>query len=1525
MSMKKGITFIATLLILAGVALAGSNVWAAPTMNPEDVRAYNRIDPNSAPYTKLSNGNLMIYYRGTGYTGIQPRDIVIRYTALVVDNWEPGDDGIMGINRGPDGLLNTADDFCDDWINGYTTAPGAYGTIMPINTGLNTCTITNGVVDGKFELTAAIITGADRVDIEITGMSEPKSFQVDTNLPVAVAATSFHSEPFLPRLGSTIHTLFTGSATIVEPVDPRLDPNDMAFIRVAGLHTGVAVPDTGYIRMAQSSGFGNPATVLLDASAFRKVDGSTTTPFNLEVTVRDKASLMLGGNRIYRTNVTYEQHASITADPNVVLYPVKGANDLLTGVVVKIHFPLNTISRVANNYVINRNGETTDFADSTGGRAPLLVSNNTATETIVTVATLLPANATFGEDLTSWCETKQLTIGTTGGAAWTYWGVNKVTDKVGPVLVQALVDEIAGTTQLVFSDDVDKYAALDPNAIVTVTGAAPYVYTAFTGGKSYSTERDNVVVLNKALQTGTVVSVGRFTKIKDKLGNKAPLYHVTSALGTRVSKVEVISVGLDYTALNQLGTAFATETQIRVTFNDVMQHLTDADVEEYFWVSPVPGIDNEELRFEGRTDRVAIATVIPAADNRSATLTIGGMITNTAAAGLPQVTISEDGMDTLKGTTKSNLLGDNRGVDSIDKVGPYIVSATYNKHTSTTQPVLDDRKNHVMALTFSEPVRVTNTMKVLPVDGLFALAGGANPVTLATTSSIGQAVGYTSNLDINMGAVENDTATDASATVQIIDSESFMDDNGNQSIHITNTNVGNRTNIDDVTKPWITAVNTIDGDGDGHIDSLDIVWNEEVDPIFGNEQRVISNTKVDGYSLASESSPIRMTAIDTLTIFLTEKEVYDTGITPGLTLYLDSDNIIRCNSPILVDDVNEYHKVESSVKILSSGVTDDANPVPTSVTWQQTATAYSTAPTSNATFTIRVQYSEQIDPNVWLNVRTADSQALAARYDFDAFQATPNDDGTITLGVAYTDTATASDVQINAYQRTNCYGSLLVFDARVYGPDQTAVDTILDALYFGSAVGANAARLRQEQAGVYDKAENFAAVVAANTTVLGEEASKYTPTATTEPEEDHEAQTSLYSMTVRGTITDKEGELVGKGWRVYAYSLENLYRFRQTLRYPDNNVDPLEVKYTPKPEPLDPNRVVDDGVTAILAPGTISQGGTCYGSSIVQNEKEDDGQYIMHVYGEFQGATKGFKPGETIFVVLQEPDDSDVNTTEAKYLVTNNCSQDTSFYVTFTNNDFVTLDIDLRKHESKALFSGWNFVSFSTLKRYIVDDGINTPNEGGTLLDEMNVPAACPKVVVRSIENAIPSLNNQWSRIYFYDGSKTSSADAIRQTVLGSSVGRNVEYLSTGYGYWIYIPTVTNGAELVMLGDQIDENSPQYHMEINNPGWQMLGYWGGNTYYTSLPAGMSGKFSTAMSNMVQIGNINDVFAPLTTKVDVVKSSYSKGNQSWYNPNSTNATIRAYSSYSDLTCVGPGFGYFMKAVGSCNVSWPILTD
>ncbi|MEW5802238.1 MAG: hypothetical protein AB1847_09050 [bacterium] len=1421
MSMKKGFTFIATLLILACVALAGSSAWAAPTMNPEDIRAYDKSDPTQAPYDKLSATNRTIYYEGKGYTGVLGAGD-INVTCLV--------------NTG------TVDEPEYDAVK--------YISIPPVTT-TNKCTCSSsGDLRGSFVILASDLTvngvPVDRIDVSIRGLSGLKSFDVDYVQPDVAAS-------FLPVPGSEIRNFFTASVTAT-------DEDEDVFLWAKGRVDGTTADR---VNMAQSSQFDNPATLILDSASFMKV-GNIANPFDILIECKDKSGNTLVNPFAAITGINYRQHAGISNNLDAYV-KVTYASPTAT---VSLYIPASAqIPATPSTLVYYKDGEVTDISGRT--------STPEESWNVFTIDTMDVSNPDFSTWITSWTTLEKMTVGANNGARMVYMGVSDIRDEVGPVLLESLVDDSGSKTFLLFSDPLDKLASLDPNSLI-IAGEKNTSIAA-----SYSTDNDRMIVLGRALKVNTSVQVGEFTKIKDKEGNKAPVCEVLSKLGSKVARVEVRNI-------------VAGQTNIQVHFNDVMG--PEVEDESYYWVEMVPGLEDVLVDEDDASQGVVVDSAVQSADGKYVTLTIDAAISDTSASGLPKVKITEDGMANIKGTspTRGLLISNNAGVATLDRIGPYITSASYDKHPSSTQPMADESENHVLTLTFSEAVQVNSTMLLVSLDSIFALPG---TLEFGYSSKILQSVGSTSTIEIQMGEDEIPNGT----AVMINDLDMIKDING----YSAEYNPG--VTVFDATVPWITEASTMDEDADGHIDALLLTWNEPIVPAFYSPALVASKTTVDGYSLSTDtSSPISITN-DEMTIYLEEKDAFDTGAKPGFTLYLDADNYVRCDVafPDPEDDtLTTYHKVSSPIGVLASGITDAANPYPVAVTYQIKSNG-----TDRDTYTIRVQYSEEIDPNVWNpDVDIADvPDKISAAKDFTAYRTvTVVTDEQYRLDRVYADT----EVDILDYNLNGCYGKVVQFTADIIGADAATRTGIINNLYFGPATDTVPADgIVYTEDGIFDKAGNFAQVFTAGGSGTGDivpqKAVVKTPESATDPIADHEPEPSAYSMTITGTITDADGEAVPAGWRVYAYSLNNLYRYAHVYQY---NSGRQETKYLDKVA-RDPNVV---SINAVLAPGK-SKNGVCYGSCAIIGE---DGSYAMHAYGEF--TTPGFKEGDSIFLVVESND-----ATPKQYLVTNNCKDDQGYYLAWKNDDVQVHDIDLGSYESKSLYKGWNFVSFSTLKRYVVNDGSTTPNPGTALVDDATgIPvgqSVCPVVNVPSIDNVLSSLSGQWERIYFYDGSKPAG-DAIRQTKAGSTKDvKKVEYFSIGNGYWIYIPEVEN-AKLVVLGNIVEDNTPKYRLPVKGTGWNMVGYWGGNIYYRDMPEEMANLFSSATGSAVLVDSIDYAFDSFKSSVDRIKTSY-KGTKCWYNPPVTDINYTILRGLTDLKCVGPGFGYMMRVKGDCNISWP----
>jgi hypothetical protein len=381
-------------------------------------------------------------------------------------------------------------------------------------------------------------------------------------------------------------------------------------------------------------------------------------------------------------------------------------------------------------------------------------------------------------------------------------------------------------------------------------------------------------------------------------------------------------------------------------------------------------------------------------------------------------------------------------------------------------------------------------------------------------------------------------------------------------------------------------------------------------------------------------------------------------------------------------------------------------------------------------------------------------------------------------------------------------------------------------------------------------------------------------------------------MDLQGEVRGVDGELVEPNafdnWRVYAYHLDNLYRFEHS--------DPNGSYNSTKPVNA------NDVVNAVLAPK-----GLCYGSTYVQ----DDGRFIMHIYGQTD-ESPGFQSGDTIFLVVADPNDN------AKYLMTNNCSNDSEFYLTWDEGHDVSQshNIDLSKYDSKPLDKGWNLVSISTLKRYIVHDGVTPVVEGRSLEDELTGAKVGEKVAMTRIDEVIPSLHRQWSRIFTVDTDQPTKGDAIRTSYPYDPDELDVnelkiQFFSIGYGYWIYVPDVSN-AEMVVLGDVANTNETTYQMPLDPgvyDGWNLVGYWGGGVSYTTLPN--EAHWSTALNGAyIPMVDIQNAFWSFGSGLTHIKAYYD-GAQSWYS---------SYPELGDLNCVGSGYGYWVKISSSCDVRW-----
>jgi len=1576
MFMKKRITFIATLLILACVALAGSSVWAAQSMKPEDVIAYNKSDPNSAPYTMISLKNLTIYYKGTGYTSVLGTyDISVNI--LKVD--EPETDTSAETYK-----------VVKHFVVNATTPP-------------NVCKYSSGNIEGNFTLTESDLRYQEatpdgvqnllgvKLEVYITGLKNADGNQIPQTFTIKQDAASARLGTFMPVAGSEIRTFFTTSIKVAAP-DADLDDEgyynvySWLLLKKHWQTAGTVLNDDYFKVSVYSPEFSNPGYLTLDAAAKQLVQKTASGSdvaylYDLQLLTRDLAAnvvqaQLIGGvpvidadvsrNIAFKYNASSDlQNARTRVDINredgtiqyQVLIPPKsfitrpetgsgsyqyyiaGDKDFYSG---------DLLSRPAPGTQIENRWDPNSGTDATWVKkwevfnvGSKITINDTNSDYIKRVSLLSKAT---------------VTLGLPGDTTFTYFGA---ADQVGPILLKVQVDKDENKTILTFSEPLDKsLSSLDKNDF-TVNGES--YKTAYSSGTiSYDSTADNKIILGVALEKDYIIGVIKNNHLKDKKGNKAEEFSdVPVRIGRKVSSVEVKDVGND-------------TTKIKVTFNAKM--LVLGDVSDYR-VTVVPGLEDAANK---KTNLIKPDSVVSDASGEYVTLTVTGMIKDTSVNGLPKVIITDDGMEDIKGTNNETLISNNNGVASKDGVGPYIVSATYNHHATDKQPAPDKTTYHVLTLTFSEPV---NCQYLVSPRYFFAITGDAI-TQLGRDATFVQQSGFASKIDIQMG---QDKELDAygpdlvglgdGAQIQLTQSYVTMVRDAGGNLGCMYYEPGESTDdfvwisVKSITPPWITKVTTKDmyvpdkTDGvlngnmtegyDGIIDTLELTWNESVFKYFSDKNLVTSKTTVkDGYYLNpnmpswDDRDPIYSSGTVVRIPVKQKKQGYDTAVTPGFSLYLDAANYFF-GSTVGPDYTN--YKIDKTIEVASSNVVDGIPPYPVKVLWHEESTN---------NYTVKVTYSEVIDPNVYQSYGDSYHHAyndLVAYYinnDKKIDNATP-------VSMNTTDNVF---VQVKDYVTSSCSKETIAFTVRTSAGFDLNTVTFAPKTYTGEGTNGKIGTIKDN--GVFDMAGNLAK---SGPTLCEDEFPVYgavesLPASATDTVANHAPKRSAYYMMLYGTVNDSNGDPVAQGdmytgsesnkWSIYAYSLDNLYRFKHLSKYPSGGTEADRTTYLSKAE-HDPNCVKTCEIEALLAPNTVSQNGVCYGSANIQA----DGRYTMYVYNEFF-ETPGFKEGDPIFLVIQAPNivkNGSYAAEGKKYLVTNNCKAD-KFYLTFTlqvNQGIKQYDINLGNYESKKVSNGWNFVSFSTLKRYVMN---GASSSGSALRDEMNNPVSetiCPVVPVVNLGNVLTSLNGQWSKIYFVDGAKDAGS-AIRLTSRDPKTGvesgsDKVEFFSTGYGYWIYVPTVMKGAELVVLGNRVVDNDPLYHLtlKMNSAlnGVNMVGYWSDRVYAIVEP-GANVKFSSFMwkdqrdfaysyldgtdvksvlpellgSPQKQIvDSIDDVFTAFTSGVSLVRCSYETGPQSWYSP----IVYGSVSELSDISYVGPGFGYYVVINKDCDVQWPLI--
>ncbi|MEW6381678.1 MAG: hypothetical protein AB1611_19035 [bacterium] len=1544
MSMKKGITFIATLLILACVVFTGSGAWAAssttPTMKQEDVTAYKKGDKTQAPYNKISQDNRTIYYEGTGYSGVLGGSDITVVGYQYYDKDGDGEPEFVAYK-----------DF----------------HIPPISS-VNSCTYSAGTVKGNFTLletigdeeSGLIGEGIVKLEVLIKGMDAPKSFWLEYNPPAIDL-----DESFLPDTGSQIRKFFV--ATITSADGDTLESTTMdetgedverpVYVWMKSKLAGSE--DKNYKVRVQSSEFSKSVSLVIDPL-------SQTSDLRFEV--KDESGLSyvtdldeIGGNVSFLQTIDPQQ-SSMLATTEVAL-----VND---EPVLMVKMPAGALDfdEVRMNK-LNVNGK-------------FITTNNDWSQADAEGYRYLVVPATEDVDVYAWGSAEQVTLAVDNDENPddydVYFGI---VDGSAPVLMQALRDEVNNRTLLIFNEPLDKSAPID--GIEVWKSSSDHEFVKYTGKATYSTTNANVIVLPEKLAVGYGVRVGDIgdideiyrdqqSLIRDLSGNRIIEREVSVMNGLRVKEVRVTSVGENFTTID---IQFSGDLDLNTPaeWGDAEYYLVKTSADKLAlpeddlatdWLFDSDGDGTlDALRYSKIEDELD-----PVPDEADTVrLTINARLTDTSDAGLPQVSISSLGATHIKGETGALLVNDNKGVASVDAVGPYIVSASYNKNPSNTQLLDDDVKNHVMTLTFSEPIQCGAVYFPRYDLTLVDRDGNAFDEDLAfgRHAEFTPRTGYSAQIQVKMGENYGDEEDEqvipviegeTRVRIQAEKGEGFRDKHDNPAWARDMEDMGleefvRLVTIKDGTTPWIVSVSTVDSSihdgeeiGNGQIEALRVVWSEPVDQWFDEPVGVAS---VVGYSLLNpKTSSIDIVDDDTVDVMLKERvDMPDTSARPSLTLNL-APNVNYYEEANERPEGEEKLRVDSKIVIPSSGITDGARPVPLKVTFQKTKSP-AAGTTGTFEYTFRVKYSEPIDPNVWSdaehdasldfeirgNASGSAEPALAdltiGEYIVHECEQNPT---TLSFKVTYTGNAPINETDptpLYVMPVETGYESA-AFDPADMGPDDW-------------------------QIGVYDKNWNFAASSAIWSDRPDDlEAQKHEiDGGLTSAVEGHDVTTAAGTMILRGKIIGPDGDPVepavaenptdAEKWRIYAYSLNNLFRYEHSRHLEAQHDDEDHPDWVTGYEVVD-GTVVDpnsaaydryDMVRQVLAPNTFTEGddaenGVCFGSAYV----DPNGEYMMNIYGDMLGSglEDGFKSGEPIYLVVETPAEPGDDITPHKYLVTNGCKNDAGFYVEWKDNEYIAHDIDLTKYEEIPLKKGWNLVSFSTLKRYVLGDG----KVAGTSL-QVNVDGtwkdidASTLVKAASVDMVIPSLYQQWSRIFTVNPSKSDRVDALRVTEPVTTGQLNftggVEYFSVGYGYWINIPSVLN-ANLVVLGDSL-RDSTNYRLPVNvgvYGGWNLLGYWGQKVSYTYLPygVGFSSIFDADEADCYnQVSAISEAFWSIGSKLDGVRTFYqndptnmdsSKISKAWYPAKPGRPEL------NEITYVGPGFGYWVRITDECDVMW-----
>ncbi len=210
------------------------------------------------------------------------------------------------------------------------------------------------------------------------------------------------------------------------------------------------------------------------------------------------------------------------------------------------------------------------------------------------------------------------------------------------------------------------------------------------------------------------------------------------------------------------------------------------------------------------------------------------------------------------------------------------------------------------------------------------------------------------------------------------------------------------------------------------------------------------------------------------------------------------------------------------------------------------------------------------------------------------------------------------------------------------------------------------------------------------------------------------------------------------------------------------------------------------------------------------------------------------------------------------------------------------------------LYRGWNMIS------YTVNTCFHTPGN-----QPVNVLSGVQFTEVADIGEVLSSLGSNYVQIKGWESGAPVAYNS-------SGVG-NMTYMAPGNAYWIEIDeSAVEPVYLELSGDLITDYTTK-SIPLQD-GWNFVGYLGDKVKYKDAQpdTGMFPSTVTGYDNLTNFDTLSDVVFTLTG----CDYKYVRG----YDKTGAKLHIKDQPFFSDLTYVGPGFGYWINCIGAGSMTW-----